>query len=74
MISLASFLEMVHSDLRGRDEALQFLQPVNFKKVPDYLDKVRRRRRLQMQTFDHETILLHSVLCLHVVDKWGSCK
>lgn len=40
MISLASFLEGVHAELRVMDEALQFLQPVNFKKVPDYLDKV----------------------------------
>ena len=40
LISLASFLEGVHAELRVMDEALQFLQPVNFKKVPDYLDKV----------------------------------
>ena len=29
------------------DEALQFLQPVNPKKVPDYLDKIHRPMDLQ---------------------------
>ncbi|XP_059084202.1 transcription initiation factor TFIID subunit 1-like [Tigriopus californicus] len=41
VVSLASFLESLHSELRVMDEALQFLQPVNTKKVIDYLDKIK---------------------------------
>lgn len=47
VVSLASFLESVHSELRVMDEALQFLQPVNTKKVPDYLEKVKNPMDLQ---------------------------
>eukprot|EP00095_Tigriopus_kingsejongensis_P010565 maker-scaffold2286_size17589-snap-gene-0.4 protein:Tk10565 transcript:maker-scaffold2286_size17589-snap-gene-0.4-mRNA-1 annotation:"transcription initiation factor tfiid subunit 1 isoform x2" len=41
VVSLASFLEELHGELRVMDEALQFLQPVNTKKVIDYLDKIK---------------------------------
>ncbi len=41
LVTLASFLEIVHGELRVMDEALQFLQPVNTKKVVDYLDKIK---------------------------------
>ena len=47
VISLASYLESVHAELRVMDEALQFLQPVNTKKVTDYLDKVKTPMDLQ---------------------------
>ena len=47
VVTLASFLEAVLSDLRVMDEALQFLQPVNTKKVVDYLDKVKIPMDLQ---------------------------
>ena len=42
LITFASYLEKVVGDLRQMDEALQFLQPVNPKKVPDYLEKIHR--------------------------------
>ena len=47
LISFASYLETIHNQLRVMDEALQFLQPVNPKKVPDYLDKIQRPMDLQ---------------------------
>jgi len=47
LITFASYLEKVVGDLRVMDEALQFLQPVNPKKVPDYLDKIQRPMDLQ---------------------------
>ena len=47
VISLASFLESLHGELRLMDDALQFLQPVNTKKVPDYLDKIKTPMDLQ---------------------------
>ena len=47
LITFASYLEKVVGDLRQMDEALQFLQPVNPKKVPDYLDKIHRPMDLQ---------------------------
>ena len=47
LISFASYLEVIHNQLRVMDEALQFLQPVNPKKVPDYLDKIQRPMDLQ---------------------------
>lgn len=47
VVTLASYLESVHSDLRVMDEALQFLQPVNTKKVVDYLDKIKSPMDLQ---------------------------
>ena len=34
-------------DLRLMEEASQFWQPVNTKKVPDYLDKIKRPMDLQ---------------------------
>ena len=33
VVSLASILEGIHAEVRVKDEALQFLQPVNTKKV-----------------------------------------
>lgn len=47
LITLASLLEKVHAELRMMDESLQFLQPVNIKRVPDYLEKVSRPMDLQ---------------------------
>ena len=47
IVSFASFLENLHAELRVTDEALQFLQPVNPKKVPDYLLKVKNPIDLQ---------------------------
>lgn len=47
VISLASYLENLHGQLRVMEEALQFLQPVNTKKVPDYLEKVKTPMDLQ---------------------------
>lgn len=46
-ISLASFLEEVHLELRKMDEAQQFLQPVNPKKIRDYHEKVSNPMDLQ---------------------------
>ncbi len=47
LVSLASFLESLHVELRQMNEAFLFLQPVNTKKVPDYLEKIKTPMDLQ---------------------------
>ena len=47
LISFASYLESIHSDLRVMDEALQFLQPVSAKKLPSYFDVIKNPMDLQ---------------------------
>merc|ERR1719479_519916 len=47
LVSFASYLEIIHNQLRRQNEALPFLQPVNPKKVPDYLDIIQRPMDLQ---------------------------
>ena len=47
LVELGTVLGDIHSELHKMDEALQFLQPVNTKKVVDYLDKIETPMDLQ---------------------------
>ncbi|XP_040573195.1 transcription initiation factor TFIID subunit 1 [Lepeophtheirus salmonis] len=47
LITFATYLEGIHNQLRVMDEALQFLQPVNPKRLPSYFDVIKNPMDLQ---------------------------
>ena len=47
MVELGTFLDKVLNELFKMNEATQFIQPVNTKKVVDYLDKIKNPMDLQ---------------------------
>ncbi|QQP50590.1 Transcription initiation factor TFIID subunit, partial [Caligus rogercresseyi] len=68
LITFATYLEGIHNQLRVMDEALQFLQPVNQKRLPFYFDIVKNpmdlqtiRENIQKKKYHKREEFLHDI-------------